>query len=131
MENFVGRCITRDVHVAYMAVNSTYTKLDFIEFSNTVNHSFNLVFTSENDSLFRVLLSPSFGHVNSSNNAFGIYPKMLAIRHLHISHNAPAPKILRNIYFSFLLGITAVSREIENNAYAIFLGGGGRGGGGE
>ena len=95
-----------DVQVVYMAVNSTYTKLDFIEFSNTVNHSFNLVFTSENDSLFRVLLSPSFGHVNSSNNAFGIYPKMLAIRHLHISHNAPylPPKILHKHCFQFLLG---------------------------
>ena len=93
-----------DVQVVYMAVNSTYTKLDFIEFSNTVNHSFNLVFTSENDSLFRVLLSPSFGHVNSSNNAFGIYPKMLAIRHLHISLNAPylPLKICISIVFNSL-----------------------------
>ena len=32
-----------------------------------------------------------------------------AIHHLHISH--------------FLLGITAAQREIENNAYAKFLGG--------
>ena len=41
-------------------------------------------------------------------------------RHLHISHNAPyAPlKILHSLCFSFLLGITAVPREIENNAYA-------------
>ena len=47
----------------------------------------------------------------------------LTLRHLHISHNAPylppPPK------FCILLGITAVPREIENNAYAIFLGGGG------
>ena len=28
------------------------------------------------------------------------------------------PKILHNLCFSFLLGITAVPREIENNAYA-------------
>ena len=47
----------------------------------------------------------------------------LTLRHLHISHNAPylpppPPK------FCILLGITAVPREIENNAYAIFLGGG-------
>ena len=39
-------------------------------------------------------------------------------RLLHISDNAPylAPKILHNLCFSFLLGITAVPREIENNA---------------
>ena len=47
-----------------------------------------------------------------------------------MSHNAPAPQILRNIFFSFPLGITAVPREIENNAYAFFWGGGGGGGGG-
>ena len=39
------------------------------------------------------------------------------------------PKFLHNLCFSFLLGITAVPREIENNAYAIFLLGGGWGGG--
>ena len=46
------------------------------------------------------------------------------IRHLHISHNAPylPPTILHNLCFSFLLGITAVPREIENNAYAKFWG---------
>ena len=48
------------VQVAYMAVNSTYTKLDFIEFSNISNHSFNLVFTSENDSLFRSVIVSKF-----------------------------------------------------------------------
>ena len=97
-----------DVQVAYMAVNSTYTKLDFIEFSNRANDSFNLVFTSRGRTTrySGVLLSPSFGHVNSSNNAFGTYPKMLAIRHLHISHNAPylPPKILHKHCFQFLLG---------------------------
>ena len=49
-------------------------------------------------------------------------------RHSHISQNAspylpppPSPqKILHNLCFSFLLGITAVPREIENNAYAKF-----------
>ena len=45
-----------------------------------------------------------------------------AIHHLHISHNAPylppPPP-----HFFFLLGITAARREIENNAYAKFLGG--------
>ena len=52
------------------------------------------------------------------------------IHHFHISHNAPylPPKISHNFCFSFLLGITAVQREIENNAYAkfFFLGGGGQ-----
>ena len=33
--------------------------------------------------------------------------------------------ILHNLCFSFLLGITAVPREIENNAYANFFEGGG------
>ena len=44
------------------------------------------------------------------------------IRHFHISHNAPylPAKILHNLWFSFLLGFTAVPREIENNAYAKF-----------
>ena len=56
-----------------------------------------------------------------------------AIRYFHISHNASPPhthtQILHNLCFSFLLVTTAVPREIENNAYAIFffLGGGGWG----
>ena len=49
------------------------------------------------------------------------------ILHFHISHNAPYlplhPQILHNLCFSFLLGITAAQREIENTAYANFLGG--------
>ena len=46
------------------------------------------------------------------------------IRHLRISHNALylPPKILHSLCFSFLLGITAVPREIKSNAYAKFLG---------
>ena len=46
-----------------------------------------------------------------------------------ISPSSPPPKkkTLRNLCFSFLLGITSVPREIEKNAYAKF-GGGGRGG---
>ena len=32
------------------------------------------------------------------------------------------PQILHSLCFSFLLGITAVPREIENNAYAKFWG---------
>ena len=57
---------------------------------------------------------------------------LLCTRDLHITHKAPylPPKILH----SFLLGITATPREIENDAYAkmFFLGeGGGVGGLGE
>ena len=42
----------------------------------------------------------------------------------HISHNTPclSTKILLNLCFSFLLGSTAVPREIEKNACAKFLG---------
>ena len=44
------------------------------------------------------------------------------IRHFQISQNAPylSPHIFHNLCFSFLLGITAVPREIENNPYAKF-----------
>ena len=50
--------------------------------------------------------------------------KTIFIRHLHISHNAHylTPKISHSLCFSFLLDITAVPREIENNAYARFWG---------
>ena len=46
------------------------------------------------------------------------------IRNLHVNHNAPysTPKILHNLCFSILLGITVVPREIENQAYAKFWG---------
>ena len=40
-------------------------------------------------------------------------------------HSLCAPKILHNLFFSLLLGITVIPREIENNAYAKFEGGGG------
>ena len=58
----------------------------------------------------------------------------LPICHLHISHYHNAPylrppppppptkKKMHNLYFSFLLGITAIPREIENNVYAKFWG---------
>ena len=54
-----------------------------------------------------------------------IFGHMCCIHHLHISHNAPylPPKILHNLCFSFLLGITAVPTEIQNyNAYAKVFG---------
>ena len=50
--------------------------------------------------------------------------RLSRIRHLHFSHNKPYlhPQILHNLCFSFLLGITAVPRENENNTYAKFCG---------
>ena len=42
----------------------------------------------------------------------------------------PPPQILHNHCFQFLLGITVVRREIEDNGYAILFFGGGTGGGG-
>ena len=57
-----------------------------------------------------------------------IFLRNLVKRHLHISHNAPnlstppPPPILHNLFFPFLLDITAVLRETENNAYAKFWG---------
>ena len=64
--------------------------------------------------LFLVIM---FSFINSRK-----WPHRPKIRHLHISQNAPyaPPKILHNLCFSFLLGITAVPREMENNAYANF-----------
>ena len=58
---------------------------------------------------------------------------VLYIRPWHISHNAPylPPKILHILCFSFLLGVTALLREIKNDAYAKFgrwVGGWGGGG---
>ena len=54
-----------------------------------------------------------------------------SIRYFHIDHNAPClpPKILHNYCFQFLLGNTVVQREIEDNGYAFFWGGEGRGAG--
>ena len=42
-------------------------------------------------------------------------------------HLVYPPRILHKNCFQFLLGITVVSREIKNNSYAFFLGGGGEG----
>ena len=40
----------------------------------------------------------------------------------------PPPQVLHNHSFQFLLGITVVRREIEDNGYAILFFGGGTGG---
>ena len=44
-----------------------------------------------------------------------------------IIHLVCPPKILHNLCFLFLLGITVVPREIKDNAYVKFGGGGGGG----
>ena len=44
---------------------------------------------------------------------------------MHLISPSPASPTLRKLCFSFLLGITAVQRKIENNAYAKILGRGG------
>ena len=48
-----------------------------------------------------------------------------SIHHFHIDHNAPClpppPEKFHNRCFQFLLGITVVSREIQDNGYAIFF----------
>ena len=51
-----------------------------------------------------------FGHLVTS------LCRLSRIRHLRFSHNGPYlhPRIFHNLWFSFLLGITAVPREIEN-----------------
>ena len=45
--------------------------------------------------------------------------------HFHIDHNTPClpPQILHIRCFQFLVGITAVPREIQNDGYAKFWGG--------
>ena len=50
--------------------------------------------------------------------------RSLCIRNLPFSHYTPylPPKILHSLCFSFLLGIKAVPRGIENNAHAKFWG---------
>ena len=58
-----------------------------------------------------------------------------AVHYFHIDHNAPclppspSPKIFIT-GFQFLLGITVVSREIQDTGYGFFFVGGGGGGGG-
>ena len=51
----------------------------------------------------------------------------MLIHYFHIGHNAPClpPKIWHNHCFRFLLGITVVPREIQDNGYANFFFGGG------
>ena len=39
-----------------------------------------------------------------------------------IMHLIFGPKLLHDLCFSFLVGIRAIQREIENNAYASFWG---------
>ena len=47
---------------------------------------------------------------------FDLYSN-LSIHYFHIDHNAPCltPKILHNSCFQFLVGITVVPKEIQDN----------------
>ena len=69
-------------------------------------------------------ICPSSLILNVTNNEKNNHYADIMIRNFHISHNAPylPPQILHNLCFSFLLGITAVPRKIQNNAYAKFWG---------
>ena len=77
------------------------------------------------DCLYRSFLH-SFNQAASNELVARARSPLYMICHFHISHNAPylppSPQILHNLCFSFFLGITAVPREIENNAYAKFWG---------
>ena len=55
-------------------------------------------------------------------HATTVTKKLLATSTSPIMHLICPPKILHNLCFSFLLGITAVPREIENSVYAKFGG---------
>ena len=70
-------------------------------------------------------ICPSSLILKVTNNEKNNHYADIMIRNFHISHNAPylPPKILHNLCFSFLLGITAVPRKIQSNAYAKFWGG--------
>ena len=52
-----------------------------------------------------------------------VYPKFAICTSplIHLACPPPPPQILHNLCFSFLLGITVVPREIEDNGYAHFL----------
>jgi len=68
---------------------------------------------------FKINYSNSYLQVKSTRG------RISSICHFHIPHNTPClpPKILHNLCFPFLLGITVIPRETEDNAYAKFLGG--------
>ena len=79
---------------------------------------------------FLLLPSSSLHDLHTRTESFYI-PACLyhCIHYFHIDHNAPClpPKILHNHCFQFLLGITVVPREIQDNGYAKFEGGVGGG----
>ena len=60
-------------------------------------------------------------HEDESKLAFLKKNVLYATSKFPIMHFICPEKILHNLCFSFLLGITAVPREIENSAYAKFL----------
>ena len=68
-----------------------------------------------------------FYQVNLKNLRRSLEFLNLIVRHFHIDHNAPCPpppkkKKLYNYCFQFLLGITVIPREIEDNGCVKFWG---------
>ena len=89
------------------------------------------------------VLNSEYFHPTKSHCIFmcilGLHPRDMAprlvvnaIHHFHTDHNAPSipPKILHDHCSQFLLGITVVPREIQDNGYDFFFWGGGGGCGG-
>ena len=132
--------------VAYIWIIERF-QIDAIKFERTQIHFFTDVFTAvvivvawslmhciRFWNLFKIwrVLEATYlklhGKEKSRNKNFGSHLRTelghFRIRHLRVSHNTPClpPKILLNLCLSFLLGITAVPKEIDDNVYAQFWG---------
>ena len=116
-----------------------------------LSHDFTATLVSQNNKMAAMSVSQTrpmgvelFSYANDffRSNKFAYWSRgwKRSIRHLHICHNAPHlhppppppththTQIMHNL--SFLLGITAVPREIKNNPFKKTFLGGGEGGGG-
>ena len=112
-----------------------------------LSHDFTAILVSQNNKMAAMSVSQTrpmgvelFSYANDffRSNKFAYWSRgwKHSIRHLHICHNAPYlhppppphthTQIMHNL--SFHLGITAVPREIKNNAFkkTFFWGGGGQ-----
>ena len=88
------------------------------------------ILVSQNNETAAMLVSQSYANaficIDAGQVGENVLYESIVIRHFHIFHNAPylPPQFLHNLCFTFLVGITAVPRNIGN---FFFLGG--RGGG--
>ena len=123
-----SRSLLADCTILFFAlgtvIRSKFLRVDYPWISRCNSHleSFRTDFL--NSSYIRV----TYGQIRVTQEHIRVHGNVVFhfffIRHFHISHSAdylPA-QILQKLCFSFLLGITAVLREIENNAYAKFWG---------